>query len=216
MNIKSGLYISLTRLVERFLSITHHRQDAVFSAYRKPWLGTSEGGWAFDFLGVKTDPSFFYSAKDLLAFPKGRVETAYPHIDEQYPEWVFLLETVVAHRDENVVVFGDLGAGYGAWLTAAYFAFRQLNQNAAIKLVGVEADSRHYDFLVNHLKNNTIESDGHILWHKAVTGDRRIVVMEEGHRDITAYGQCRLGIQSNLVTQRVSDGLSLGNFFLVL
>ena len=34
--------------------------------------------------------------------------------------------------------------------------------------------------------------------------------------EILTESQCRLGIQSNLVTQRVSDRLSLGNFFLVL
>ena len=197
MGIKSGLYISLTRLAELILSVTHHRQDAVFSSYRKPWSGLSEGGWAFDFLGVKTDPSFFYQPNDLLTFPKGHVHTAYPHVDEQYPEWVFLLETVYAYKDEKVVVFCDLGAGYGAWLTAAFFAFTQLNRNAAINLVGVEADARHFEFLVNHLKNNGIDPDGHILWRKAVTGDRRIVMMEEGPRDITAYGsRIRSGTQA--------------------
>jgi len=76
-----------------------------------------------------------------------------PPIDDEYPEWVDMLASVLRTRDDYVVV--ELGARYGTWGVRALAAFHQLRgRSARAKFVGVEAWNWYYTWMVNHVAVN--------------------------------------------------------------
>lgn len=97
---------------------------------------------------------------------------AYPPIEEEYFEWIALLESVVAAR--NSYNMAEIGAGYGRWAVRAACAVRQYS-NLPFRLIAVEAEPMYFRWLSRHLRDNGIDPNQHRVIHAAVT-DRRGVV----------------------------------------
>jgi FkbM family methyltransferase len=74
-----------------------------------------------------------------------------PGFDEEYFEWVDLLESV--KQAKNKYVFVELGAGYGRWTVRASQAIRRLNP-MPFQAVAVEAEPTHFEFLKRHCNDN--------------------------------------------------------------
>src|SRR5260370_35145422 len=72
--------------------------------------GEVEGNFEIDFLGTKMRHEF----KAGFCRPEAiTVQDYYPAFDEEYFEWIDLLESVVAASGSYTMI--DLGAGYGRW-----------------------------------------------------------------------------------------------------
>ena len=136
------------------------------------WEGEVPTGFTVDFLGVKTRVK--YTEKMVAGGTEERSpyfsQTPLPVFDEEYFEWVDVIEAVKAARDEFVMI--ELGAGYGRWLVRAVAALRQLNP-IPFNLVAVEAEPTHFEWLQEHLRDNDIDPKGQTLIEAAVndTGD---------------------------------------------
>jgi FkbM family methyltransferase len=138
-----------------------------------PWEGEADGRFAYDFLGVRTDPRFH---RQIRPQPPGPLKTDYPRPQYEYIELVFLLDSVLDSVPDSVAAAAEgggltvmeLGAGYGRWLAAAFRAAR-LVSTGPVKLIGVEMVPRHVARLHEHLRNNGIDPEEHDLIHAAVS-----------------------------------------------
>jgi FkbM family methyltransferase len=138
----------------------HHQVFKHFSTYR----GTVPPGYGIDFLGTKISSKF---VKGLYTPPEGvEVTTAYPESDEEYFEWIDLLESVVAARDSCTMI--DLGAGYGRWAIRAAYALRQSKPHLPDHLIAVEAGPAVFQWMCQHFRNNGIYPMSYTLIHGAV------------------------------------------------
>src|SRR5450631_2158731 len=75
-------------------AMQHHQ---VFSRFRQ-YSGAVPAGYHVDFLGSQVNHKFIAGQKGSSPFPQGRTvqDVSYPAPDEEYFEWIDLLESVVA------------------------------------------------------------------------------------------------------------------------
>jgi len=111
----------------------------------------------------------------------------YPEFNEEYFEWVDVLETAIEATQSFTVI--ELGAGYGRWLVRAALAARRYHGNhLPIKLIGVEAEPTHFQWLKEHLRDNGIDPEAHELIEAAVDEQDGEVFFHIGKPD-EWYGQ---------------------------
>src|ERR1700674_238080 len=99
----------------------HHEVFDRFSC----WEGAVPEGFHTNFLGVVTRTSFYpsYFASMPQYCGKGYVRTNYPIFDEEYFEWIDLLQAVNGAEERFTML--ELGAGWGRWIANAAAALRQ-------------------------------------------------------------------------------------------
>ena len=126
--------------------------------------GVSDGNYFIDFLGVKTNKehSTYFSRSP----KRGAVSPQYPEpTNEQYFEWVTLLEAVL--RAEDKFVMFELGAGRASWLVRAAAAISSTS-NIPVHLVAVEGGER-FQFISENFQANGLDPDDHDLHNAVVT-----------------------------------------------
>lgn len=134
------------------------RHHPAISAHRTADV-TCPNGFHCDFLGVKTRHSFYSGmlAEAVLIRPPD-----YPAFDEEYFEWVDILEAVEQASDTFVMI--ELGAGYGRWCARAAAAVRR-KANCLFHCVAVEAEPAHFRWIHDHFRDNDIDPDEHdLIW----------------------------------------------------
>ena len=97
--------------------------------------------------------------------PDRLVKTDYPSFDEEYIEWIDLLESVLAAMGRFTMI--ELGAGWGRWIGNAAAAVRQLGSNE-YTLAGVEAEPSHFQMMVQHIEDNGLKRENFRLVRAAV------------------------------------------------
>lgn len=111
----------------------------------------SDGASVYDFLGGAINASYKHSwGKNVL--PKGeKIRPGYPGLSEWTIDWTAsLIAAVTADQQFRVV---ELGAGYGQWMVTAILAYRSIKQGP-VHGMAVEADSAHYEWLIEHTRRN--------------------------------------------------------------
>lgn len=129
----------------------------VFEFFER-WSGKTNGFYLRDFLGTKTDPKVKKSWK---AQPKGFAKPNYPVVNEHYYDWLVVLSSVLAAKTQFNMI--ELGAGYAPWLVRAAYALKQIKPELPFFLVGVEGDSSHFQWMVEHFENNDLLPEQHML-----------------------------------------------------
>ena len=118
-----------------------------------------------DFLGTMRRRQF---VKDIHCSPVPTLQQiGPPEFDEEYFEWIDLLESVAAARGSYTML--DLGAGYGRWAVRAAFAVRQYWGVLPHHLIAVEAEPTVFGWMPLHFRDNGIDPALHTLIHGAVT-----------------------------------------------
>jgi FkbM family methyltransferase len=110
----------------------------------------------------------------------------YPAVDEEYFEWIDVLETAIAATGSFTMI--ELGAGYGRWMVRSALAVKQFQGDIPIKLVGVEAEPTHFQWLKDHLRDNGIDPGEHELIEAAVAEQDGEIYFYVGKPD-EWYGQ---------------------------
>jgi FkbM family methyltransferase len=141
--------------------LQHH---PVFSRF-KPFHGEVPGGYQLDgFLGTMVRQE----CVQVICNPRATtVQTPYPKFEEDYFEWIDLLESVVEARGSYAVI--ELGAGLGRWSVRAVSALRQYNRTLPYRLIAVEAEPVHFEWMRLHFTDNGIDPNKHSLIHAAVS-----------------------------------------------
>src|SRR5690349_2905170 len=137
----------------------HH---PVFYSFGR-FCGEIPRGHEPDFLGTTARPEFVArrSTGGMLS-----VETDYPAVNEEYFEWIDLLESVTSAGPEYTMA--ELGAGFGRWAVRAAFAAIQ-QQKKSYRLITVEAEPTHAQWLLTHFLDNRLDPAAHTLLHAAIT-----------------------------------------------
>jgi FkbM family methyltransferase len=147
------------------------------------WRGRVEPGWDVNFLGVRTRVAFFSLYEQLADFSQARdVEAGPPVPNEDYFEWVTLLEAAVEATDSFTMV--ELGAGWGKWIVNGVAALRAVNGDVPYHVVGVESEPTHFRWMKQHLEDNDVDlrhatlieaavtrDDGHVWFHVGAPAD---------------------------------------------
>lgn len=162
----------------------HH---PVFSKLPLRWSSSSEPNFIYDFLGVKTNPHFIIEDHKIIEQQLAcNISVHYPPpINEEYFEYIDIFESILAAEHEFTMI--ELGAGYGRWLVRAVAALRQIS-DMPYRLVAAEAEPQHFNWLIQHFKNNKIDPDKHLLINKAVSSHDGEVWFTVGD-PVKHYGQ---------------------------
>ncbi|MBL1173975.1 FkbM family methyltransferase [Pantanalinema sp. GBBB05] len=113
-------------------------------------------------------------------------KAAYPPLDDEYHEYIDILETIVAAKDSFIMI--ELGAGFGRWLVRAAIGVRRYHGDLPMRLIGVEAEPTHFQWMHQHFLDNGINPDEHSLIEAAVDEQDGEVLFYIGKPD-TWYGQ---------------------------
>ena len=105
----------------------HH---PVFSNFA-PYAGSIEQGFQIDFVGAKTRCEFQSGA---VVMPTHTVQTQYAPIDEEYFEWIDILESVISAKQSYTII--ELGAGYGRWAVRAACAINGITDKVTRRHIG--------------------------------------------------------------------------------
>lgn len=124
------------------------RHHEVFYKFRPQHVEATQG-FRVNFLGVKTREAFFTQWGD-----RRRSTADYPDFDEEYFEWIDLLESVT--QAESHFTMLELGAGFGYWLSNAAAALKQCAP-LPYTLIGVEAEPTHFRWMKEHLQENGVD-----------------------------------------------------------
>jgi FkbM family methyltransferase len=137
----------------------------VFSHFR-PYTGELPPNCDLDFLGTLVPPEFIQGLVPLIPYTR-QVEGFYAYNDEEYFEWVDLLESVVAASGTYTMI--DLGAGYGRWSVRAAYAMKHFNPKLRCRLIAVEAEPTVYGWMRKHFANHGVSRWQRKLIHGAVS-----------------------------------------------
>src|SRR5262249_3915070 len=137
------------------------------------------------------------------------VHTSRPAFDEEYIEWLAVTEAVASARGRFVMI--ELGAGWGRWLLNAAAPARR-RADLILQLIGIEAEPRHYRWLLKHFRRNGLRPCDHDLIRVAITGRAGPgpVPFYVG-RAVDWWGQCLVipGQGLNEVAPRVRRGIRI-------
>ena len=136
-------------------------QHPVFEKF-PPYSGKVPGNCQIDFLGAHTRCEFVAGT----APSPSEVQTGPPLVDEEYFEWIDILESVSLARDRYTML--ELGAGYGRWAVRAASAAKQRGIREC-RLIAVEADPVHFTWLQQHFGDNGLDAARHTLIHGAIS-----------------------------------------------
>ncbi len=151
-------------------------------------------------LGVKTRIAYWEDTKELWWF-NGPVTCAtfcVPDFNEEYFEWIDVIQAVKQAKNQFTMI--ELGAGHGRWSVYAALALRRLNP-MPFKLIAVEPEPTHYEWLHQHFSDNLINPKDHILLKNAVAAEPKLVRFHVGNPS-GWYGQA---IDSNSPPLKIGD-----------
>jgi FkbM family methyltransferase len=158
------------------------RHHPLVTAY-DPVGGECSPGFDYDFLGVRTRRGYYAGMPEETA--RTARFTSYPPFDEEYFEWLDILQAVEEAADSFVMI--ELGAGYGRWCARAAAAIRR-KPNCQFQLVAVEAEPAHFRWLREHFRDNDLDPTEHDLVWAAVGAQPGFVPFWVGAPD-EWYGQ---------------------------
>ncbi len=98
--------------------------------------------------------------------PDREVEIDLPVLNEEYWEWIDLIQSVRDAGDRLVIV--ELGAGYGRWSVAAKCLAKRLRPNIDVHAIAVEAEPAHFAMLKQHFVDNGFDPTNEQLLEAAV------------------------------------------------
>jgi protoporphyrinogen oxidase len=126
----------------------------------EPWSGTLPAEVQMNFLGQMNREK--YVGKTLSATRPWT--SSFPIFDEEYFEWIDLLDSVLK-SSEKFTIF-ELGAGFGRWAVNGAIAARK--KGKTYRIVAVEAEPKHFSWLKDNLQVNQIDVSACELYEAAV------------------------------------------------
>ena len=155
--------------------VSHHQ---VFQRFSR-WSGVVPPDRIANFLGVMTRTNYGHPYFS-VSTPSSDAQVQqidYPAFDEEYFEWIDLLESVAQAQGHFTML--ELGAGWGRWVANAAIALRQFS-GLPHTFVAVEAEPSHFQSITQHLADNAINPDGFQLIEAAVTDHDGEVLFQVG------------------------------------
>ena len=118
-----------------------------------------------DYIGTIAECDFVTGSEERT---KEYVEGQVPPLDEEFFEWIDLLEAVCDARDGFTML--EFGAGFGRWAVRGWRA-AQLAGITSVKVGLAEAEPRHLEYLRRHLENNGVPAECVDVYEGVVSED---------------------------------------------
>ena len=138
--------------------VAHH---PIFASFPAPFVTSSN--ISVDYLGVRTQPEML--PERLHGHPDVCHQPQIPPFDEEYFEWIDVLQAVAEARDRFTMI--EVGAGYARWAARGWVAARRLG--LAAHVVVVEAEPQHAQWARTHLAFNGVPEQD-IIFHESAVG----------------------------------------------
>ena len=140
---------------------------AIFAPF-KPWSGHVPKGFFADWTGILTRIDVWaFGERSLAIYNRDRREMPdIPLSHEHVLDWIPLVHAL--KRSSGTFQMAALGAGWGRWLAAGAALARQLGRD--YRLLGVEAEPQHFEWMLRHFKDNDIPVDRYIAINAAAVG----------------------------------------------
>jgi FkbM family methyltransferase len=140
---------------------------ALFDRYT-PWSGTVPAGYWIDWTGIRTRADVYAFTPEITElFNTERPQTtALPIYDEHVLDWIPLVQAL--NETSGTFRMAALGAGWGRWIAGGAGLARQLGRD--FKILGVEAEPQHFDWMLRHMRDNDIGADRATLICAAAAG----------------------------------------------
>lgn len=142
-----------------------------------PFAGPTERGFTLDFLGAYTNASWFcdktngayrlhYPSRENLCHLSEQwedsaiIQTEYPIIDEEYFEYIDVLDSVIQAKANFTMI--EVGAGYGHWSVTAFKALSYLRRRHKVDVmdwhfIAIEPEPFHFSWTQKHFRRNGID-----------------------------------------------------------
>jgi FkbM family methyltransferase len=143
------------------------------------WSGDPIDGFDVNFLGQRADITFADSVADAKRKNDCLYRRPYLGHPSETSEMLMLLAAVLEAKGCFVMI--EAGAGYGRWLVSAACALRQRRPTIPCRLIGVEAEPQHFEWMLKHFRDNDLDPSQHELVHGAVS-------TADGTANFLAYG----------------------------
>lgn len=141
-------YAGFLNLCARFCGSSHSGSDGFYT----------------DFLGAKTRVNYVPGLTHLSGIVL-QPPPAPQALEFELSEWEGTLRSVLEAKGKVVAI--ELGAGWGPWIVTSALAARAVGIDN-FELAAVEASEGHYQFMIQHLKDNGIDPDTHFINQAAV------------------------------------------------
>lgn len=157
-----------------------YRHHPVISSFQG-WYGPVDPDYLVDFLGIRTyraydcNPAGEHSMNYHSVVPSRRIPCDwhstllagachhgyYPLVDDEYYEYVDLLETIKAYDPSMGLPFVmvEAGARYGTWAVRAGRAFQKMFPSTPYKLIAVEPVGGYANWARRHFMTNGFHND---------------------------------------------------------
>jgi FkbM family methyltransferase len=176
----------------------------VFSSI-SAWHGLAPAGFDVNFVGQTTNVHFNKGWDDAERLSDRQAWPPCPSQDSETAEWECLLASLRAAGDQFVMI--EAGAGYGRWSVGAACAARMLRAGLPMFFIGIEAEPRHFEWMVQHFRDNGLDPANHRLVQGAVAatdGEARFVVGDDpsawyGQAMVHASGHAESAWPSNML-----------------
>jgi hypothetical protein len=160
-------------------------QHAIFDHFH-PYRGPLPPEFYLDYLGAKTRADY---GEWNAPWAMDHYRSPPPPIDEEYFEWIDVLQAVLDAGD--IFTMLELGAGYGRWSVRGALAARQLGKQ--VRLGVAEAEPKHQAWLSQHMRDNGVPPQDYRMFSQAVGGTVSEVAFTIGappsDNDLLWFGQ---------------------------
>jgi hypothetical protein len=139
----------------------------IFASF-KPWCGFVPAGFFADWSGILTSVDVWdFKVDELAIFNRVRHENHSVPIELEHGlDWAALAQAV---GDSGATFrMAALGAGWGRWLAAGAALAAQTGRD--YRLLEVEAEPQHFEWMLRHFKQNNISEDRYIALNAAAVG----------------------------------------------
>jgi len=154
------------------------KDHSCFELFSK-WHGKPPEGYKINFLGAKRKSMY----KNFEIGP-AREDEVLPDFNEEYFEWIDMLEAVLTAKE--CFTFIELGAGYGPWSVNAALAAKIIGKD--YRIIAVEGEPQHYKWLKENIAENSLNVNQCKLIEAAVTSNEGYCEFYSGDQT-SWYGQ---------------------------
>jgi FkbM family methyltransferase len=148
-----------------------------------PYEGLAEAGFERGFYGVNIR-DWLHTGQSKGFDTRRAVYVGHPSLNEEYFEWIALLATIANARGRYC--FAEIGAGWGRWMAAAVVLCRQ--KGIECSLIGVEAESSHFEWMKMVLCDNGVNPDDHTMLQGAAADVDGEVILTGPDAPRTVWG----------------------------
>ncbi len=140
--------------------------------------------------GFILDPAGVRTRRSIRGAPIDAPGVVHHRASRDSWEWIPLTWAMATAGDRMAVV--ELGAGWGPWMSRCYTLARQFGI-AERKIFGVEAEPAHFGYMQQHMIDNDIPAEDHVLFHGLIAAQAGVALFPLTETPEKSWGLRQVG-----------------------